>query len=257
MTVVFIDKLHRTRQIWQVENEQYLPRDDHVTQCQREAGPTYLLRLIIHQILRAHLWLQCGQPNNEGLCMHGENWFSLSLTIKLYNSHKVLYNYITIKLYNSLICAAQTTHDKSRIHIHFNKQNFKYSTRIWYYSANNNYTYPAIFAPGLINSNSSTPTWLLSCLVTKTLVVCTENTEQTNILTCFEPPAYDDTPWNLDSIAKQTAALTIESKWSYFNYISPACDLGLGINDGKTILLQVMMMHTVLSLSCIYLLINF
>ena len=41
VTVVFIDKLHRTRQIWQVENEQYLPRDDHVTQRQREAGPTY------------------------------------------------------------------------------------------------------------------------------------------------------------------------------------------------------------------------
>jgi len=41
VTVVFIDKLHRTRQLWQVENEQYLPRDDHVTQRQREAGPTY------------------------------------------------------------------------------------------------------------------------------------------------------------------------------------------------------------------------
>ena len=32
VTVVFIDKLYRTRQIWQDENEQYLPRDDHVTQ---------------------------------------------------------------------------------------------------------------------------------------------------------------------------------------------------------------------------------
>ena len=41
VAVVFIDKLHRTRQLWQVENEQYLPRDDHVTQRQREASPTY------------------------------------------------------------------------------------------------------------------------------------------------------------------------------------------------------------------------
>ena len=52
VTVVFIDKLHRTRQIWQVENEQYLPRDDHVTQRQREAGPTYYYNKTFNSLIK-------------------------------------------------------------------------------------------------------------------------------------------------------------------------------------------------------------
>ena len=33
ITVIFINRLHRIKQIWYVENEQFLPRDSSVAQC--------------------------------------------------------------------------------------------------------------------------------------------------------------------------------------------------------------------------------
>ena len=40
IAVIFVDRLHRTKQIWQVKNLIFLPRDCNVTQRYREAGRT-------------------------------------------------------------------------------------------------------------------------------------------------------------------------------------------------------------------------
>ena len=97
MTVVFIDKLHRTRQIWQVENEQYLPRDDHVTQRQREAGPTHLNGIKKHSTTHTYththihsttVW----RPPNRSLTTSGLADYEDKKTTK--NAHKRNSNFV-------------------------------------------------------------------------------------------------------------------------------------------------------------------
>jgi len=61
VTVVFIDKLHRTRQIWQVENEQYLPSDDQAL----KRGWSYLLQVQAVRLCIVTGWLPgTGDPHH-------------------------------------------------------------------------------------------------------------------------------------------------------------------------------------------------